>query len=175
MSIFVNSQYGFTSPLSGRPKLYVERIAPETANAYGEVTPNLAEADWAILRLDTPFQTRDTGNFLERMFHAGDLDFKEEAKARILSILAQKPTIVVMHLDRPAVIPEIAEACAALLGEFGADDRAVLDVIFGSVNPSGKLPFELPHSMDAVEQQKSDVPYDSDDPLFPFGHGLGYV
>jgi len=162
-------------PLSGRPKLYVERIAPETANAYGEVTPNLAEADWAILRLDTPFQTRDTGNFLERMFHAGDLDFKEEAKARILSILAQKPTIVVMHLDRPAVIPEIAEACAALLGEFGADDRAVLDVIFGSVNPSGKLPFELPHSMDAVEQQKSDVPYDSDDPLFPFGHGLGYV
>ncbi|MEZ4863905.1 MAG: glycoside hydrolase family 3 N-terminal domain-containing protein [Caldilineaceae bacterium] len=161
-------------PLSGRPKLYVERINPETANAYGDVTPNLDEADWAILRLDTPFQTRDTGNFLERMFHAGDLDFKGEALASILAVLAQKPTIVVMHLDRPAVIPEIAEACAALLGEFGADDRAVLDIIFGHVNPSGKLPFELPSSMDAVQQQKPDLPYDSADPLFPFGHRLSY-
>ncbi|MEZ4726197.1 MAG: glycoside hydrolase family 3 C-terminal domain-containing protein [Caldilineaceae bacterium] len=137
-------------PLAGRPKLYVERIDPATANTYGDVATNLAAADVAILRLDAPFQTRDTGNFLERMFHAGDLDFKGEEKARILAILAQKPTIVVIHLDRPAVIPEIAEACAALLGEFGADDQAVLDVIFGRVNPSGKLPFELPRSMAAV-------------------------
>jgi beta-glucosidase len=87
-------------PLSGRPKLYLERINPETASAYGDVTPNLDEADWAILRLDTPYQTRDTGNFLERMFHAGDLDFKDEAKTRVLDILSQRPTIVVMHLDR---------------------------------------------------------------------------
>ncbi|MEZ4662639.1 MAG: glycoside hydrolase family 3 N-terminal domain-containing protein [Caldilineaceae bacterium] len=161
-------------PLSGRPKLYVERIDPETASAYGDVTTELDEADCAILRLDTPFQTRDTGNFLERMFHAGDLDFKDEAKARILAILAHKPTIVVIHLDRPAVIPEIAAACAALLGEFGADDRAVLDLIFGRVKPSGKLPFELPSSMDAVVQQKPDLPYDSAEPLFSFGHGLTY-
>ncbi len=162
-------------PLSGCPKLYVERIDPVTASAYGDVTTNLDEADWAILRLDTPFQTRDTGNFLERMFHAGDLDFKADEKARILAILAQRPTIVVMHLDRPAVIPEIAAACAALLGEFGAADQAVLDVIFGRVNPSGKLPFELPSSMAAVVEQKPDVPYDSVDPLFAFGHGLGYA
>ncbi|MEZ4707836.1 MAG: glycoside hydrolase family 3 protein [Caldilineaceae bacterium] len=161
-------------PLSGRPKIYVERIDPAIASAYGDVAVKLDEADVAILRLDTPFQTRDTGNFLERMFHAGDLDFKGDEKARILAVLAQKPTIVVMHLDRPAVIPEIAEACAALLGEFGADDRAVLDVIFGRVKPSGKLPFELPGSMDAVAQQKPDVPYDSAEPLFSFGHGLTY-
>lgn len=161
-------------PLSGRPKIYIERIDPETANAYGEVTTHLDEAEWAILRLDTPYQTRDTGNFLERRFHAGDLDFKDEAKARILAILSQRPTIVVMHLDRPAVIPEITESCAALLGEFGADDKAVLDVIFGHFNPSGKLPFELPRSMAAVQQQKPDLPYDSANPLFPFGHGLGY-
>ena len=161
-------------PLSGRPKIYIEGIDPEAANGYAEVTPNLDEADWAILRLDTPYQTRDTGNFLERMFHAGDLDFKDEAKARILAILSQRPTIVVLHLDRPAVIPEIAKSCAALLGEFGADDQAVLDVIFGRFNPSGKLPFELPGSMAAVQQQKPDLPYDSADPLFPFGFGLGY-
>ena len=126
------------------------------------------------MRLDTPYQTRDTGNFLERRFHAGDLDFKDEAKARILAILSQRPTIVVMHLDRPAVFPEIAESCAALLGEFGADDAAVLDVIFGQVNPSGKLPFELPRTMAAVDKQKPDLPYDSENPLFAFGHSLRY-
>jgi beta-glucosidase len=161
-------------PLSGRPTIYVEGIDPEVASAYGQVTSNLDEAEWAILRLNTPYQTRDTGNFLERGFHAGDLDFKGEAKARILAILSRRPTIVVIHLDRPAVIPEIAASCAALLGEFGADDRAVLDVIFGRFNPSAKLPFELPSSMAAVRRQKEDVPYDSEDPLFPFGFGLAY-
>jgi beta-glucosidase len=161
-------------PLSGRPKIYVERIDPETANAYGQVTTDLDEADWAILRLDTPYQTRDTGNFLERGFHAGDLDFKGETKERILATLSRRPTIVVMHLDRPAVIPEIAQSCTALLGEFGADDKAVLDVIFGRFAPSGKLPFELPSSMQAVRLQKPDLPYDSENPLFAFGFGLRY-
>jgi beta-glucosidase len=28
--------------------------------------------------------------------------------------------------------------------------------------------------MEAVRDQKPDLPYDSADPLFPFGHGLGY-
>jgi beta-glucosidase len=36
------------------------------------------------------------------------------------------------------------------------------------------LPFELPSSMEAVLQQKEDVPYDSKDPLYRFGFGLGY-
>jgi beta-glucosidase len=84
------------------------------------------------------------------------------------------PTIVAIHLDRPAVIPEIAAHSAALLADFGASDGAVLDVIFGRFSPSGKLPFELPSSMEAVERQREDVPYDSENPLYPFGHGLTY-
>jgi beta-glucosidase len=72
------------------------------------------------------------------------------------------------------VIPEIAESCTALLGEFGADDEAVLDVIFGHFNPSGKLPFELPSSMEAVRRQKPDLACDSENPLFAFGFGLRY-
>jgi beta-glucosidase len=47
-------------------------------------------------------------------------------------------------------------------------------VIFGRFAPAGKLPFELPSSMEAVRAQQSDVPYDSANPLFPFGHGLTY-
>jgi beta-glucosidase len=77
-----------------------------------------------------------------------------------------------IYLERPAVIPEIAERSAALLAGFGASDAAVLDVIFGRFRPTGRLPFELPSSMDAVRRQKEDAPYDSENPLFPFGHGL---
>lgn len=164
---------GATLPLRGRPRLYIENIKPAIAAEYGEVVGDLADADLAILRLQTPFQPRD-GNFLERLFHAGDLDFKEPEKSRILNTLATKPTIVDIYLDRPAVIPEIAAASAALLANFGASDAAVLDVIFGRHAPSARLPFELPSSMAAVRAQKSDVPYDSENPLFPFGHGLTY-
>ena len=37
-----------------------------------------------------------------------------------------------------------------------------------------KLPFELPSSQRAVENQMEDVPYDSKNPLYPYGHGLSY-
>jgi beta-glucosidase len=160
-------------PLRDRPRIYVENIAPDIARAYGEVVERVEDAELAILRLKAPFEQRD-GNFLERLFHAGDLDFKKPDKSRILGILSKVPTVVDIYLDRAAVIPEIAAGAAALLANFGANDAAVLDVIFGRFAPSGKLPFELPSSMEAVRQQKPDVPYDSENPLFPFGYGLTY-
>jgi beta-glucosidase len=95
-------------------------------------------------------------------------------KAEILALLKTVPTIVVLYLDRPAVIPEISDAARALLADFGATDEAVLDVIFGRVRPEGKLPFELPSSMAAVRKQKADVPHDSENPLYAFGFGLSY-
>jgi beta-glucosidase len=61
-----------------------------------------------------------------------------------------------------------------LLAEYGANDTAVLDVIFGKAAPEGKLPFELPSSMEAVRKQKADVPYDSENPIYRFGYGLSY-
>ena len=59
-------------------------------------------------------------------------------------------------------------------GAFDASDAVVLDIVFGRAEPSGALPFELPSSMEAARDQLPDVPYDSADPLFPFGHGLRY-
>ncbi|MEZ4641426.1 MAG: glycoside hydrolase family 3 N-terminal domain-containing protein [Chloroflexota bacterium] len=162
-------------PLSGQPKLFVKNIDPAAAAQYGTVVATPAEADLALLRLETPWYPLDTPNTFAAGFRHGDLDFKGEAKAEILALLQAVPTIVVINLDRPAVIPEIDREARALLADFGASDTAVLDVIFGRAQPEGKLPFELPASMDAVRQQKEDVPHDSADPLYAFGFGLTFV
>lgn len=159
-------------PLKTRLKLYVEGIKPESIAQYGELVDDPAKADIAVLRLAAPYEKRK--GIMESFFHAGDLDFKEPEKSRILKIMDKVPTIVDIYLDRPAVIPEIAEKSTALLGNFGANDDALLDVVFGKFHPQGKLPFELPSSMDAVRKQKEDVPHDSENPLYPFGHGLSY-
>ena len=160
-------------PLSGRPRLYIENVDAALAAEYGDVVDTPEAADFAILRLATPFQPRGDF-FLEQMFHQGDLDFKEPELGRLLDIMARVPTIVDIYLERAAVIPEIAEAAAALVANFAVSDAAALDVIFGRARPEGKLPFELPSSMEAVRAQKADVPRDSQDPLFPFGFGLRY-
>jgi Beta-glucosidase-related glycosidases len=161
-----------TLPLKSGLKIYVENVKPEAISKFGQLVQDVAQADIAILRLNAPYEKRK--GLMESFFHAGELDFKEPEKTRILNILNQLPTIVDIYLERPAVIPEIAEKSAALLGNFGANDDAVLDVIFGKFEPQGKLPFELPSSMDAVRKQKEDLPHDSENPLFPFGHGLCY-
>lgn len=161
-------------PLQGKPKIFVKNVNPETAVQYGEVVDSPEEAEFAILRVDTPWVPVETDNPFAQGFHHGDLDFKGKAKQEILKITNTVPTIVVIYLDRPAVIPEISDTAKALLGEYGADDRAVLNIIFGKAKPEGKLPFELPGSMEAVRQQKADVPYDSEEPLYPFGFGLTY-
>ena len=159
-------------PLRNGWKIYVENIKPEAIEQYGELVDEPSKAEIAILRLNAPYEKRK--GLTENYFHAGDLDFKEPEKSRILTILNQVPTIVAIYLERPAVIPEIAEKSAALLGNFGASDEAVLDIIFGNFTPQGKLPFELPSSMEAVRKQMEDVPHDSENSLFPFGYGLGY-
>jgi beta-glucosidase len=161
-------------PLKGRPRLFVKNIQPALAAEYGEVVSTPEEADFAILRLETAWVPVDTSNFFASAFHHGDLDFKGEQLREILDICKKAPTIVVIYLDRPAVIPEVSAAAKALLGEFGASEKSTLEVIFGKARPEGKLPFELPCSMEAVYRQKADLPYDSENPLYPFGFGLTY-
>lgn len=161
-------------PLQGQPKIFVKNIDSAVASRFAQVVTSPDQADFAILRLDTPWVPIETKNTFARDFHHGDLDFKGQEKGEILSLLQAVPTIVVIYLDRPAVIPEISAAAKALVGEYGASDLAVLNVVFGKAAPEGKLPFELPSSMEAVRDQKADVPYDSKDPLYPFGFGLSY-
>jgi beta-glucosidase len=165
---------GNTLPLKSGLKVYIENIDPAIAGKYATVVKRPGDADYAILRLKAPSRILEGAGPMGRLFSSGDLDFKEKELAEILKIVNSVPTIVDIYLDRPAVIPEIAAASKGLLANFGANDEALLDIIFGKMAPSGKLPFELPSSMDAVRKQKEDLPYDSENPLFPFGFGLSY-
>jgi beta-glucosidase len=159
-------------PVRSRPRLFVEGVDATTAADYGDVVESPTDADLALLRVAAPFEPRE--GFLESMFHQGSLEFPTAERDRILGIAGQVPTVVDVFLDRPAILTEIAGGAAALIGNFGAADVAVLDLVFGRFEPSGKLPFELPSSTDAVLRQLPDVPYDSEAPLFAFGHGLTY-
>jgi beta-glucosidase len=159
-------------PMRSRRRLYVEGVDAATAAQYGDVVESPAEADVALLRMVAPFEPRE--GFLESVFHQGSLEFPRAERDRIRAIAAQVPTVVDVFLDRPAILTEIASSAAALVGNFGAADAAVLDLVFGRFDPSGKLPFELPSSMDAVLRQLPDVPFDSEAPLYPYGHGLTY-
>jgi beta-glucosidase len=87
------------------------------------------------------------------------------------------PTIVDIYLDRPAAIPEIIDSAKAVIANYGASTDNFLDVVFGvdGAKPMGQLPFDLPRSMAAVEASREDVPFDTEDPVFRFGHGLSYA
>jgi beta-glucosidase len=161
-------------PLKKGIKIYVKNIDKAKAAKFGTVVDKPEQADIAILRLQTPSEVLPNSGLLGQLMRSGDLSFKEKEKNEILSLLNKVPTVVDIYLSRAAVIPEISAASKGLFASFGASDDALLDVVFGVVKPQGKLPLELPSSMEAVYKQKEDVPYDSENPLYKFGFGLSY-
>lgn len=97
-----------------------------------------------------------------------------------------KPVIGVLKHRRTLSATELVQKADALLdcwelSEFG--DMAVADVIFGNVNPSGKLPVTVPraigqipfhYSQKAINNKKGYLFVDNS-PLYPFGFGLSYT
>ena len=156
-------------PLARGIRVYVEGIAADVAADYGTVVDSPEQADVAILRVGAPYEQRAT--FFENFFHAGSLEFAPEQIERFTRIANTVPTVIDVFLDRAAVLTPFS-GVAALVADFGASGAAVLDVVFGDAKPLGRLPIELPSSMAAVEANDPDVPSDTKDPLFLFGHGL---
>jgi beta-glucosidase len=96
------------------------------------------------------------------------------------------PIVLVLQSGRPLTlmwenehIPAIVQAFFS--GEFGG--RAITDVLFGKVNPSGRLPISFPKHLGQIPVYYSKRPAGCKryvegidrEPLFPFGYGLSYT
>ncbi len=157
-------------PLAAGFKIYVEGLDAEKASAIGQIVASPEEADLAIIRKNAHFDPRPGG--FEAIFHAGSLAYPAEEVARIVEICQTVPTIFDIYLDRAAVFPEIAEAAAAVTANFGSNPNAFMDVLKNPKLAKGRLPIELPSSLEAILASKSDVPYDTEAPTFAYGAGL---
>ena len=82
------------------------------------------------------------------------------------------PTVVDVFLDRPAILKPITATAAAVVANWGVSPEALLDVLTGAAAGAGPAAIRHPRSMAAVEASRPDVPFDTADPLFRFGHGL---
>ena len=86
--------------------------------------------------------------------------------------VAMRLNLLLRHKSQESLASVLDDASSTLLANFGASDTALLDVLFGRVPPRGRLPFDLPSSMQEVENQRPDVPGDTANPLYRFGDGL---
>ncbi|CAG0985100.1 beta-glucosidase [Anaerolineales bacterium] len=106
----------------------------------------------------------------------------------LLDALAKtgKPMIVVLVNSKPLVLPSSAKSAAAIVEVFNPGmegGRALAEALFGLINPSGKLTISIPVHVgqqpvfySQVRGQHGDHYADlTQEPLFPFGHGLSYT
>jgi beta-glucosidase len=157
----VDVQDGTTAWLSG--------VRAEAAAAAGfTVVDDPADADVAIVRLADP---RGGDDLTDLGFTGSEADFQALVRAHD----AGARTIAVPQLTRPLILGNVVEASDAVLASYGVSDEALLAVITGEAEPEGRLPFELPSSMEAVAAQLYDVPNDSAHPLFAYRAGLSYA
>lgn len=109
-----------------------------------------------------------------------------------------KPVVLVLFTGRPLVLVQENQTVPAILNSWFAGSEAgtaIADVLFGDVNPSGKLTMTFPRSVGQVpiyysqkntgrplsnkvgefEKFKSNYIDERNEPLFPFGYGLSYT
>ncbi len=95
-----------------------------------------------------------------------------------------KPIIAVITGGSPMDLREVQELADAVLfawypGEAGG--KAIADILFGNVSPSGRLPITFPMSVEQLppyadyDMQNRTYRYMEGEPLYPFGYGLSYA
>ncbi|WP_244501675.1 glycoside hydrolase family 3 protein [Sphingomonas gellani] len=154
-------------------RVWLYKVDPAAARARGFVVVNdPAQAQVAVIRADAPSEMLHPHHFFGSRQNEGRLDFRADDPdfAAILRASAAVPTVVAVNLDRPAILSNVRSRAKALLATFGASDAAVLDVVTGAARPKGRLPFELPLSMEAVRRQDPARPDDTQAPLYKAGY-----
>ncbi len=91
-----------------------------------------------------------------------------------------KPVLVAITVSNPMVFGEFEKEVDAIVGEFGVQMEALLDIVSGKTEPSGLLPLQMPIDMTTVEKQFEDVPHDmipyrdANGNVYDFGFGLNW-
>ena len=160
-------------PIQKEDKIFFDGFNKELIKKYNySVSPE--DSDYILIKLSSPSGRFEAQYEMQKMLGGGPLDFTSEEIKRIKSLAKIKPVILVMSLKRPTVFSEIANVSDAIIADFQVQENILLEMIYGKFLPTGKLPFEIPSSIEAVKDQREDLPYDSVNPLFKFGHGLNY-
>ena len=131
--------------------------------------------DVVVLALGEKTYTETSGNI-----DTLNLPFAQIQLAKAL-FATGKPLVLVTFGGRPRIITEIAEqANAVVLGFLPGMEGgvAMADILFGDVNPSGKLPISYPRNTNDIVHydHKPMETFDPNqyNPLYPFGYGLSY-
>ena len=180
-SVVLLSNKDNTLPLPKDISIFVDGMNKAEASNFGNVVENPENADYVLLFLNTVFNgnqpsgiDRVLDNMLSTMFPNMDLNYSDEINEKIERYSRVSKLIIISDLNRPAILTTAYEKSFGLVGTFGVQDLVILETIFGDNNPTGKLPFEIPSSMEAVENQNPDVADDTENPIFKYGHGLSY-
>lgn len=150
-------------------------IVPENSDWDVEFVNSSEEADVIILWLNPKsaglFGSRGAEINIELSNNNIDVDYVNQLKVK-------KPTVIAINFSNPWVISEIDTGDAnTILATFGTTFDALLDVVSGKFNPTGRMPFSIPSSHELVENNQSDVPgYQKPEgyALFKFDDGLSY-
>ncbi|MDX1285217.1 MAG: glycoside hydrolase family 3 C-terminal domain-containing protein, partial [Draconibacterium sp.] len=175
-------------PLKSKTKVYFEKnmvsrgsdnahtvVKPEENNWDIEFVNTPAEADvnvlWLIPKTAGLFGSSGDDIFVELSKNNIDVDYVNKLKT-------EKPTVVVINFSNPWVINEVDKGnLNTLLATFGTTSDALVDVLTGRFNPTGKMPLSIPSSLKAVLNNKSDVPgyqKEGDYAVIKFGDGISY-
>lgn len=102
-----------------------------------------------------------------------------DIKAIMNEIGDSKKVVLSVYFRAPYVMDDASgmKNAGAILATFGVTDSAMMEVLSGKFKPQGKMPFALPKSQTAVDNNKSDAPgfkETADGELFSYGFGLTY-
>lgn len=187
-------QLPITDAQVGETRLFVEVVTRTNAASQTQQLKTLiAAADPSIQVVNTPEEATDALVVVRPNVHDPDdgtalsIDLGPLTGvdvARVQQIEAAVPTILAVNAVNPWVLDEIEPAAASVIATFDIKMDALVDVIRGRFNPTGKLPLSLPADQAAVEANAPDVPGYAETfgysyvnevgDKYEFGFGLGY-
>jgi beta-glucosidase len=144
------------------------------------------KADVIVLAIGENEQTSREAWSLVHMGDRTNLNLIGRQQALVDACAATgKPLVVLLFNGRPLSVTQVSEQASALLEcwYLGQETgRAVAEVLFGDVNPGGKLPITIPRSVGHVPAFYNHRPsarrgylFDDVSPLYAFGYGLSYT